>query len=82
MGVSVTPGAHVVTFVTADQRATKTVSVTVAPGETKFAGAKLEWTAPAAPRPPPLPALPAKPNCDVPYYVDRDGIQRIRPSCK
>jgi eukaryotic-like serine/threonine-protein kinase len=23
-----------------------------------------------------------KPNCDVPFYVDRQGIQRIRPECK
>jgi serine/threonine-protein kinase len=87
LGVPVAPGTHVVRFVTADQRATKTVSVTVGPGETKFAGARLEWAASVPPAvAPPQPARPAtpsaKPNCDVPFYVDRDGIQRIRPECK
>jgi hypothetical protein len=87
LGVPVAPGVHVVKFVSADQRATKTVSVTVGPGETKFAGARLEWAAPlppavAQPQPARPAALPPKPNCDVPFYVDRDGIQRIRPECK
>jgi eukaryotic-like serine/threonine-protein kinase len=32
---------------------------------------------------PPISAPPApKPNCDVPFYVDKQGIQRIRPECK
>jgi hypothetical protein len=48
--------------------------------------------APPPPRSPPSPGpgkppqlappSPAPPDCRVPYYVDRDGIQRIRPECR
>lgn len=45
--------------------------------------------APAAPRVPASsapatarPTAPAKPNCDIPFYVDSQGIQRIRPECE
>jgi len=39
--VSVTPGAHQVKFVNAEQQLTKTISVSVSAGQTQFAGTKL-----------------------------------------
>jgi eukaryotic-like serine/threonine-protein kinase len=37
----------------------------------------------AAPAPAtPLTAAPAKPNCDNPIFLDKDGIRRVRPECR
>ena len=41
MGISVSAGAHTVTFINSDQNLKKTVSVTVKAGETKAVAAKL-----------------------------------------
>jgi eukaryotic-like serine/threonine-protein kinase len=27
-------------------------------------------------------ATPAKPNCDSPFFLDKDGIRRVRPECR
>jgi serine/threonine-protein kinase len=37
-----------------------------------------------APQPAPSPAAngPAKPNCDSPIFLDKDGIRRVRPECR
>jgi serine/threonine-protein kinase len=40
-GVQVTPGSHTVRFVNSELGLTKTIGVTVGPGETKLAAAKL-----------------------------------------
>jgi len=40
---------------------------------------------PAAPTPAPaapVVAAPAKPNCDNPIFLDKDGIRRVRPECR
>jgi len=41
-------------------------------------------TAVAAPQPASSPAAtgPAKPNCDSPIFLDKDGIRRVRPECR
>jgi serine/threonine-protein kinase len=38
--------------------------------------------APAAPAATPTPAAPAKANCDSPFFLDKDGIRRVRPECR
>jgi len=38
--------------------------------------------APAAPAAVPVAAAPAKPNCDNPIFLDKDGIRRVRPECR
>jgi eukaryotic-like serine/threonine-protein kinase len=36
-----------------------------------------------APKPAPsAAATPAKPNCDSPFFLDKDGIRRVRPECR
>jgi hypothetical protein len=37
--------------------------------------------APAVNPPSPATAAPAKPNCDSPFFLDKDGIRRMRPEC-
>ncbi|HEY0464509.1 MAG TPA: hypothetical protein VGC79_09885, partial [Polyangiaceae bacterium] len=36
----------------------------------------------AAPAAAPVAAAPAKPNCDSPIFLDKDGIRRVRPECR
>jgi len=49
------------------------------PGPTPGAAAAPVAAAPAAT---PAAAAPAKPNCDNPIFLDKDGIRRVRPECR
>jgi serine/threonine-protein kinase len=39
-------------------------------------------TKPAAPIATAAPAAPSKPNCDSPFFLDKDGIRRVRSECR
>jgi serine/threonine-protein kinase len=39
-------------------------------------------TKPAAPITTAAPAAPTKPNCDSPFFLDKDGIRRVRSECR
>jgi len=51
-----------------------------APGPTPATAAAAPVAAAAAPTP--ATAAPAKPNCDSPIFLDKDGIRRVRPECR
>jgi serine/threonine-protein kinase len=60
--------------------------VLVRPGR-PVAGATPAVTPPVSAAPTPAPAAPvvaapAKPNCDNPIFLDKDGIRRVRPECR
>jgi hypothetical protein len=42
---------------------------------------RLEESPPTSETTPTAPPAKAPPNCDAPFFVDKDGIKRVRPEC-